>query len=165
MREWSTEERSALFSALSHRRRRIVCYHLRETGSADLPSLVDTVTGWLTVGPGPDESVDTDAVRIDLHHVHLPKLDESGLVDYDYDERVATWNAVPAFAGDVLTVALDADTSSSPLDVQQVLAVTGRGDTTGTSNHQPRTGTSADPDSTSDVGNESGGQPGDENVN
>lgn len=164
MNEWSTERQSALFTALSHRRRRIACYHLREAGRADLRTLADTVTGWLTVGPGPDESVDHDSVRVDLHHVHLPNLDDSGLIDYDADEQVAAWKAVPATTDEVLDTALDADTSTSPLDVNQVLAVTGRGDDTAPTNHEHQTGKPADPDRTSGTGNHSGGQQGDEHV-
>lgn len=164
MSEWSMEQRSALFSALSQRRRRIVCYHLRETGRADLRTLADTVSGWLAVGPGPDDSVDHESVRVDLHHVHLPKLDDSGLIDYDCDEQVATWKPVPAFADEVLAVALDADTSTSALDVDEVLAVTGRGPTTGPTHHPLQTDTPADPGRTSGVDTRSGGHQGDENV-
>ncbi|WP_459194495.1 DUF7344 domain-containing protein [Halosimplex sp. J119] len=46
---------------------------------------------------------DVRDVEIQLHHVHLPKLDEAGLVDYDPDEGVVSHDLADAFAvGDLL---------------------------------------------------------------
>ena len=36
------------------------------------------------------ESVRTDRVRVALHHVDLPELDDVGIVDFDLDRNVAT---------------------------------------------------------------------------
>lgn len=42
-----------------------------------------------------DENDDREALYIALHHNHLPKLDEAGLIDYDPAENVVTAENVP----------------------------------------------------------------------
>jgi DNA-binding transcriptional ArsR family regulator len=74
----------AVFSALAHERRRVVLRALRGTEghAADLDALVEAVRD--EAGP-PGATADDDRreVRATLRHVHLPKLVESGLVEYD----------------------------------------------------------------------------------
>lgn len=46
-----------------------------------------TKLGELTTCVG---SSDTDTAAASLHHLHLPKLDEAGLVDYDHEQRTVS---------------------------------------------------------------------------
>lgn len=80
----------ALFSALSHERRRLVLRALRgaEGHAADLDALVEIVReeAGSSDAAGDDERRE---VRAALRHVHLPTLAASGLVEYDDEaERV-----------------------------------------------------------------------------
>jgi DNA-binding transcriptional ArsR family regulator len=45
-----------------------------------------------------------DAVRVELHHVHLPKLDDAGLVDYDPEDDEVTYRGPPDVPGGGLLV-------------------------------------------------------------
>ncbi|MFB6130573.1 MAG: hypothetical protein ABEJ28_07110 [Salinigranum sp.] len=38
-----------------------------------------------------------DEVRVSLHHVHLPKLDAAGVVDYDHERGTVTYRGLPSF--------------------------------------------------------------------
>lgn len=75
-----------VFNALSDARRRHALYYLREHESAPLDELADVIAGWLTV----DRVMITtpkrrERIRINLHHVHLPMLDDIGFLAYDRD--------------------------------------------------------------------------------
>lgn len=88
-----------LLGLLRNRRRRLVIYYLRNhTEAASVPvdqlaSAIATmelagVQPWAGAGaalPAAENEGRTRAegVRISLVHVHLPKLDENGIVDYD----------------------------------------------------------------------------------
>lgn len=117
-----TKDTSRLFDALSHRYRRVVLYYLREHETAALDGLVDLVTGWVEAGPGPDESVDRDGVRAELHHVHLPTLESAELVEYDRDARSVAAADRSEAADVIIDAALKADTTGARLNVEGVLA-------------------------------------------
>jgi hypothetical protein len=76
-----------VFGALAHRYRRSVLTALIERDErVPLAELAEHVaTGG---GPGGDARTveSTDRVAVLLHHVHLPKLDGFGLVDYDGED-------------------------------------------------------------------------------
>jgi len=69
----------AVFECLSEQRRREVIAELRVRGSASLRELVDAVAH---TGDRPER------VELELHHRHLPKLADAGLVEYDPQDRV-----------------------------------------------------------------------------
>lgn len=124
-----TKDTSRLFGALSQRYRRIVLYYLREHETATLDGLADLVTGWVEAGPGPDEPVDHDGVLAELHHVHLPMLDEAQLIEYDADDGTVALRGYSAAAEEILDAAFDADTTEARLDVEGMLAAAaGRSD-------------------------------------
>jgi len=118
-------ETSRLLGALSERDRRIVVYYLREHGSASVGTLADLVTGWGEAGPGPNESVDHEDVRVGLHHVHLPALDAAGVAEYDPSAGQVTFAGLPAAGERILDAALNADTSETGVDLERLLAATG----------------------------------------
>jgi len=74
-----------VFSVLANDQRRVALQMLADTDEPilDLDSLVEQVSGRLhSEDPSMDQYRRT---RIALHHNHLPKLDEYGMVVYDPD--------------------------------------------------------------------------------
>lgn len=73
----------ATLDLLSDKRRRYVLYYLREQGgTVSLEELADMVAAW----ESDDESPDHPQVLADLHHSHLPRLDEAGAVTFDPED-------------------------------------------------------------------------------
>ncbi|MFC7154655.1 hypothetical protein ACFQPA_04195 [Halomarina halobia] len=68
----------------NHRRRYVLSYLDDRSGEAvsvaDLASQV--VARELVMGPTP---VDPESVEVTLTHVHLPRLDDAGVIEYDRD--------------------------------------------------------------------------------
>jgi DNA-binding transcriptional ArsR family regulator len=93
-----------LFGLLKNRRRRYALYCLNEAEDEvlTLKELVDQLVRWEAKW-GDGETAPTDerqTIRVELHHNHLPRLAEAGLVDYDTrsqtvrnatEPSVATW--------------------------------------------------------------------------
>jgi hypothetical protein len=79
-----------VFELLSNDRRRRVCLYLQRTGVevATLQNLVDA----LATGAGDEER---ERLAISLHHRHLPKLDQAGIVDYDPRSNTARYWGQP----------------------------------------------------------------------
>ncbi|ESP90197.1 DUF7344 domain-containing protein [Candidatus Halobonum tyrrellensis] len=68
----------ALVALLADRRRRTVVRHLAERpAESSLETLVETLS------PANADPADERELRTALHHNHLPRLDEAGLVEYD----------------------------------------------------------------------------------
>ena len=80
----------AVFTLLSDRRRRNTVDVLSDQETAvTLRKLVDSVAVRETeTDDVPDATI--DAVATSLHHVHLPKLDEADVVDYDHETHIVT---------------------------------------------------------------------------
>ncbi|WP_135362612.1 DUF7344 domain-containing protein [Halosimplex halophilum] len=83
------DELDTAFELLADRRRRAVIEVLRTAprGALELPALVEAVAT--------ECGVDADALRSTLHHQHLPKLDEAGIVDFDREEGVVSYDPHP----------------------------------------------------------------------
>lgn len=81
-----------VFDILSSRRRRIVLDHLRECQDewVTVDALAEEVAAWEVELAGP-ASVSEESIAIDIAHGHLPRLDASGVVVYDDDERRVTY--------------------------------------------------------------------------
>jgi len=121
----ASQETSRLFEALSHRYRRIVCYYIRGHETGSLATMAGLVTGWVEAGPGPDESVEYADLLALLHHVHLPRLDEAGLVSYDVTTRTITSEGFSEATESILDAAFESDVSGSAINVERVLAAAG----------------------------------------
>jgi len=83
-----------LLDALAHGRRRSVCEVLAAADREFLPleELSERVASI-------DESgTDERTARIELHHVHLPKLDEAGLLEYDHELNTVHYENDPVVA-------------------------------------------------------------------
>ncbi|MFC4550029.1 MULTISPECIES: DUF7344 domain-containing protein [Halorussus] len=88
----------ALFGLLANRRRRYVLYCLSDAGETDLSTdrvaeaVLERERDW---DDAPDAAGRNreDAIRTELHHEHLPRLADAGLIDYDSETRtVRNWN-------------------------------------------------------------------------
>ncbi|MWG33901.1 DUF7344 domain-containing protein [Halomarina oriensis] len=78
------EAEGAAFELMANRRRRHVLSYLRGvTGVVSVDDLASQVIARELLEGGP---VDPDSVEATLRHVHLPKLDAAGLIEFD-DER------------------------------------------------------------------------------
>lgn len=64
---------------VSKERRQAVIHCLR--GRSEVPR--DRIVGWVYQ----DEGCTVQAARVSLHQVHLPKLDDMGVVEYDEEEK------------------------------------------------------------------------------
>lgn len=70
--------------------------YLLEAETATLEELADVVTGWENADTGAVASkTDRDRLRIDLYHVHLPRLDAMDVVAFDPTEKTASLAAAP----------------------------------------------------------------------
>lgn len=81
------ETRNDIFGALSHGRRRFVLQHLR-TSEAPV-SVDDLVTELAAWDDGPPAADRRERIEVSLRHVHLPKLADFGLIEYDEPGRRA----------------------------------------------------------------------------
>lgn len=105
-----TDER---FDALTSRRRQFVLHYLRFTERERVP-LNDVSDFLIEESAGAD--VSRGDVTLSLQHVHLPKLDALGMVDYDADTSTVRYNSDPTVEM-LLDVALfGAEDSPLPTD-------------------------------------------------
>lgn len=83
------DRRDALFDVLSDPRRRVALQHLRRVDEpVSVSELTTELTAWEARQPVADRSGgDADDIEAALVHVHLPKMDEAGVVDYDAARR------------------------------------------------------------------------------
>lgn len=92
-RSTDAQSLNLIFTLLSNqRRRRVVTVLLERESPIALHELVTAVASWETdETEWADVSADlTDEVAAALHHVHLPKLDEADLIDYDTETNAVT---------------------------------------------------------------------------
>jgi DNA-binding transcriptional ArsR family regulator len=81
-----------VFSLLSNRRRRLTLHYLRRSsGTASVRDLSKQIAAWEN-GVGVDDLNYKQRKRVytSLHQTHLPKLDDSGVVEYDRDRGTVT---------------------------------------------------------------------------
>ena len=72
-----------LFDLLGAMRRRFVLYYLNDV-EAEVVPLAELVTHVRDSGVRAAQvPTDRETIRLALHHVHLPKLEEAGLIEYD----------------------------------------------------------------------------------
>lgn len=95
-----------LLAALAHGRRRTVLRRVLEEGPTTLEALAATIHQR-------DVRVCTDGGRsgiaVDLHHRHLPRLDDAGLVEYHDDGTVAPAEGIDEWVLEVLALLPDAE--------------------------------------------------------
>lgn len=86
----------AIFELLVDRRRRFVLHYLRmaENDVVQLDALIEWVAEQLDERDDPSEAR-REQLETSLHHVHLPQLAESGVLDYDWRSRAIRYRACP----------------------------------------------------------------------
>ena len=87
-----------LLRLLAETTNRTVVARLIETESE--ATVTELAAHLVSQGVGPASSTDANDVTetvIVLHHLILPRLDEAGLVDYDPDRRIATFDETATF--------------------------------------------------------------------
>jgi|AntRauTorcE11898_2_1112593.scaffolds.fasta_scaffold02068_4 CheY-like chemotaxis protein len=92
-------------SALSDPVRRAVLFHLKNEGAASFDEIADVAVA--TAPPRPpavDDDEERSAIENALFHLHLPKLELLGVVDWDQPEREVVLRADPERLGDWLDV-------------------------------------------------------------
>lgn len=87
-----------VYGALAEQCRRRILGHLQQAGGR---APVDEVVTALSSDGQTSSGQDEDALRVQLYHVHLPRLDRVGLVEWNRDEATVAltdWAAhVPLF--------------------------------------------------------------------
>jgi len=80
-----------ILDALADHRRRSVCEVLADADREflSLEDVAERVAGRET------GRVEASQVRVGLHHVHLPKLDNAGLLEYDHDANAVHYEGDP----------------------------------------------------------------------
>lgn len=88
--EPSLDAHDELYAALSNvQRRRLLAYLLEENEEITLDEAARVLAGWDAVESGAISTRDDyEDVRVELHHRHLPILENAGLVRYDSADRV-----------------------------------------------------------------------------
>ena len=84
------------YDLLSHPLRHRVLLELpSHNDPVRLPVLADGVRGSELSGGGTrhDDTADSDAVRIELHHSHLPKLAAADWIEYDSENRTIRYES------------------------------------------------------------------------
>jgi hypothetical protein len=101
------------YEALGHSRRRYLCYTLFEDAAWSLTDLATKVAAWESDVPEHEVSADDrEAVYVSLYHVHVPKLVDVGVIEFDETDETITKGST---AGRVLAAlegvgaSLDAD--------------------------------------------------------
>lgn len=79
-------------------RRRTVLAVLDSRSELSLDDLAREVAAREAAGSPPSPGIDD--LRLQLHHVHLPKLEQAGVVDYDPENRTVTSRGLPALPGE-----------------------------------------------------------------
>lgn len=94
-----------IYDALGNHRRRLVMHHLRSTpdGVSSFDAVKNQVVEWeRETDRGIDSSDLERRLAANLHHVHLPKLEEYGIIEYDWRSKAIRYRP-----GDVLEAHLD----------------------------------------------------------
>jgi DNA-binding transcriptional ArsR family regulator len=73
-----------ILTALSNTQRRRILRYLQEVDSASRDEVVHHLIAWKRDSPPDDVSDEAvERLKIELHHNHLPRLEESRLIEYD----------------------------------------------------------------------------------
>jgi len=73
----------SFYRALAARPRRRALAYLLEAGEASTAELADVLCGWDLPSGAVADADAHDRYRLELHHTHLPVLDDAGLVNYE----------------------------------------------------------------------------------
>ncbi|QCJ46278.1 hypothetical protein [Haloprofundus sp. MHR1] len=95
-----------MFATLSDTYRRFVLYALLQFQQLSFEELADIVAGWTNAADWrPVTPEERDDVMLVLRHVHVPKLEAAGYVEYDDESDELVLDSLPASLYDLLTYA------------------------------------------------------------
>lgn len=83
-----TPEPDDLYHALSERDRRRTLYGLLDEPRRTREEVADLIAGMRATQNGVVRRTDRQRIETRLHHVHLPLLEDAGLIEYDHDTGV-----------------------------------------------------------------------------
>lgn len=104
-----------VFGSLSHPRRRCVLYYLRECDQAEAEDLALAVIAWEQGIPKENISTeDRKDVQAELRHIHLPKLEDYRLVEYDSRSGTVSYSYPPEILDDIIDFAMKVEEPPCP---------------------------------------------------
>ena len=113
-RSTTTGQLTLLYKLLADHRRRVLLQCLRNT---DASLSVSALVTELIQGDGREPSGRDVETEIAVHHIHLPKLADAGVIEYDQSAQQAAYSAPPqvdALLEDML-VTISTGEQESPL--------------------------------------------------
>lgn len=103
-----------LYRALASTRRRRLLYLLLEEGRSTIDTVTTVLTGWnATDSETMATPEDREQILVTLEHVHLPLLDETGMITYDSDDRVIDIEPLDPVVDDLIRRSVDAESRST----------------------------------------------------
>jgi len=102
------ESVDAVLTVLSHSTRRRILRSLQGTEST---TVVDVLSDLLDDERPTDPTARRERLRVALCHVHLPKMDEAGVLDYDRSSGSIRTTETTTLACDLLARAVDRSVS------------------------------------------------------
>ena len=105
------QRNSEILTALSNTQRRRILHYLLEVDSASRDEVADRLIEWKYDSPpddGSDEAV--ERLKVELHHNHLPQLEDSRLIEYDRRSEELLVRDLPELAEQCLEHCETADT-------------------------------------------------------
>lgn len=91
-----------LFAALADATRRQVLWYLRAERETTVADLVDVLVGWRLGDADVVDAAERARIAVSLHHVHLPRLADAGLVEWETDADAVVLADVPASVSDLI---------------------------------------------------------------
>jgi len=108
-----TLPRDSLYRSLAQQRRRNIlrCLQDAENEVIQLDTLVEDIVQKEVDFPKSDK----ESIRIDLYHVHLPLLNEMGVIDFDYRSETVRYLSHPRLEAELNQLS---DTETEPISLQ-----------------------------------------------
>ena len=105
-------DENRLYRALASTRRRRVLYVLLVEEKSSIDKLATVLTGWDSTETGRMATPeDRQQVLVTLQHRHLPRLDEAGLVTFDYEDGTVELGELSQPVVELITRSVEAEQS------------------------------------------------------
>ncbi len=104
-----------ILNALSDEHCRYILYHLSHHDPATLDSICDTISQNTTRHSDYHSTREQkEKIKTTLHHIHLPKLDTLGLIEYDARNGDVRYRSPPHHLEDILTIVRELENPDVP---------------------------------------------------
>lgn len=95
-----------VFAALANRRRRYILYYLRDHDQAQIDDLAVQIAAWEQDIPISEVATEyVNRVHTSLVHLHLPKLEDYSLVEYDRRSDMVCYTYPPVLLDEAIELA------------------------------------------------------------